>query len=69
MLNRAVSKKIAEQEPAGPGQDAAEQERERHDAVDVDAHELGGLGVLRRGADAPTEPAAPDELVERPPSG
>ena len=53
-----------EQEPGGAGEQPAEQEREHDDAVDVDAHELGRLGVLRGGPDAAAEPAAPDELVE-----
>ena len=64
MLNRAVSKKIAEQEARRPGQDAAEEEREHDDPVDVDAHERGRLGVLGGGADASTEPAARHEAVE-----
>ena len=53
-----------EQEPGGAGEDAAEQERERHDAVDVDAHQLRRLGVLGGGADAAAEAAAVHELVE-----
>ena len=56
-----------EEEAGGAGEDAAEQERERDDPVDVDAHELRRLGVLGGGADAPAEPAAAHELVERRP--
>ena len=53
-----------EQEAAGPSEDATEEERERHDPVDVHAHELRSFRILRRGADAAAEPAAPDELVK-----
>ena len=64
MLKRAASKKMHEQEAGGAGEEAAEQERERHHAVDVDAHELGRLGVLGGGPDAAAEAAAVHELVE-----
>ena len=46
------------------GHEAAEQEREHDDAVDVDAHERGRLEVLGDGPDAATEPGAAHELVE-----
>ena len=49
---------------ADAGHQAAEQEGDQDDAVLVDAHQRGGVRVLRDGPDAPAEPGAFDELVE-----
>ncbi len=54
----------AEEEAGRPAEQAADHEGLGDDAVDVDAHEAGGLGVLGHGPDAPAQPGQRHEPVE-----
>ena len=64
VVTRALEEQ-PEQRAARASEHPAEQERQHDDPVDVHAHQRGGAGVLRGGADAPAEPGGGHEAVER----
>ena len=62
-LHRAVVERV--DQARGAGQQAAEQEGQADRAVDVDAHQAGGVGILRGGAHGLAVLGLADEVEER----